>query len=86
MPQNVGDLLHRRSGTKKSAGHAVPENVDSGPRPSTSSISGYDRLLDSRGLDRFVVGGDMANKYGPVRCGGPLLAQIRCDRGTRYSG
>ena len=28
MPQNVGDLLHRRSGTKKSAGHAVPENVE----------------------------------------------------------
>jgi hypothetical protein len=86
MPQNVGDLLHRRSGTKKSAGHAVPENVGSGPRPSTSSITGHDRLPHSPGLDRFVAGGDMANKYGTVRRGGPLLAQIRCDRGACHRG
>lgn len=70
MPQNVGDLLHRRAGTKKSAGHAVPENMDSGARPSTSSIAGQDRSLDSLRLDRFVIGGDVANKYGPVRRGG----------------
>ncbi len=56
MPQDVRNLLHQRASAQKSAGHAVAENVDAGPRPSTSSVAGQHRTFDAPGRDRFVVG------------------------------
>lgn len=83
MPQDVRDLLHRRASAQKSARHAVAENVDAGPLPSTSSVAGQHRAFDALGRNRFVVGGNMSNKYGPVRRLGPLLVQIGRNRRSR---
>ena len=83
MPQDVRNLLHRRAGAQKSTGRAVAENVDTGSRPSTSSVAGQHCAFDALGRDRLIVGCDVANKYGSVRCRGPLLAQIGCNRRSR---
>jgi hypothetical protein len=61
----------------------VAENMDTGSRPSTSSVAGQHCAFDARGRDRFIVGRDVANKYGSVRRRGPLFTQISCNRRSR---
>lgn len=50
---------------------------------STSWVAGQHCAFDALRRDRLVVGGTMANKYGPVRRRGPLLVQIGCDPRSR---
>ena len=86
MPQDVGDILHRRAGAQKPTGHAMPQDMDPCAGPSTSSVACQNRAPDDALLDRFVVRGDVADKYGPVRGLGPLLAQIGGDRAAGRRG
>ena len=67
MPQDVGDILHRRAGAQKPTGHAVPQNMNPCAGPSASSIACQNRALDDALLDRLVIRGDVADKYGPAR-------------------
>gem|GEM_PF-4891005 len=74
MSQDVGDILHRRTGAQKTTGHAVPQNVDPRAGPSTSSIASQNRALNDAFLNRLVIRGDVPNKYGTVGGLGALLA------------
>ena len=80
MPQNVGDLLERRSLLQKPARDAVPEGVDTRPRPTTSAVGLLYGPLHDTHPDRLVVGCDVADEHGPVGRLWPLRAQVLGDR------
>ena len=86
MPENIGDLLHRRSRPQQPARDAVADNMDARPLPPASPVSRSHRSLDHEAFDRRVVGRDVTNEYRPVRCLGPFVTQIGSDRGAGRVG
>lgn len=78
MPQDVRDLLHRRASAQKSAGHAVPENVDAGSHPSTSSVAGQYRAFDA--LRRCSAGSPKSWRRGCADCCDPSICRRRRRR------
>ena len=82
MPQNIGDLLHRRAGPQQPARDAVAENMDARALPPASLVCRSNCSLDRAAVDRRVVRCDVTNEYRAVRCSRPLVTQIGSDRGT----
>lgn len=80
MPQNVGDLLERRSLLQETARNAVAENVNIRTRPPASAVGLPDRPSHDTHPDRLVVGCDVADEHGPVGRLWPLRAQVLGDR------
>jgi hypothetical protein len=86
VPQNVRNIFHRRAGAQQSAGNSVPENVNPCASPSASSVGCHNRLPDDANLDRFVVRGNVANKYPRLDVRGRSSRKKGGDRGACRDG
>ena len=80
MAQDVSNLLERRSGAQQPACNAGPQNVDARIGQAASSIGVAHRALHHAGLDRQVVGRDMANEHGATCALRPFGDEVVADR------